>query len=89
MKTTASILVATDLMGASDAVPRGAASLAAPTRASVHMLHVIPRVFDTEDFPFDRAVIGPELHRERTSQRCGRRGRRDFLRREGGGAAPW
>lgn len=30
----------------------------------VTVLHVIPRVFDMEDFPFDRAVIGPELHRE-------------------------
>lgn len=30
----------------------------------VRVLHVIPRLFEMEDFPFDRAVVGPELGRE-------------------------
>lgn len=36
----------------------------APLGPRVTVLHVIPRVFGVEDFPFDRAVIGPQLHRE-------------------------
>lgn len=36
----------------------------AATGTEVIVLHVVPRVFETPDFPFDRAVIGPELHRE-------------------------
>lgn len=36
----------------------------AVTGTEVIVLHVVPRVFETPDFPFDRAVIGPELHRE-------------------------
>lgn len=30
----------------------------------VQVLHVIPRIFGTESFPFDRAVVAPELDRE-------------------------
>lgn len=30
----------------------------------VRVIHVIPKAFQTPDFPFDRAVVGPELHRE-------------------------
>lgn len=30
----------------------------------VRVVHVIPRIFQNKDFPFDRAVIGPELSRE-------------------------
>jgi nucleotide-binding universal stress UspA family protein len=36
----------------------------AATGTEVVVLHVVPRAFDMPDFPFDRAVIGPELHRE-------------------------
>ncbi|HET8654333.1 MAG TPA: universal stress protein [Longimicrobiaceae bacterium] len=36
----------------------------APLGPRVTVLHVIPLAFDLADFPLDRAVIGPELHRE-------------------------
>jgi nucleotide-binding universal stress UspA family protein len=36
----------------------------APLGPEVIVLHVIPRVYNFEDFPFGHAVIGPELHRE-------------------------
>jgi nucleotide-binding universal stress UspA family protein len=36
----------------------------APLGPRVTVLHVVPRAFQIESFPFDREVIGPELHRE-------------------------
>jgi nucleotide-binding universal stress UspA family protein len=36
----------------------------APLGPQVTVLHVVPLAFDLADLPFDRAVIGPELHRE-------------------------
>jgi universal stress protein E len=32
--------------------------------AQVRVIHVIPRVYEVYDFPFDRAVIAPQLNRE-------------------------
>jgi nucleotide-binding universal stress UspA family protein len=32
--------------------------------AEVDVVHVIPRIFAGEDFPFSEATVGPELHRE-------------------------
>lgn len=32
--------------------------------AAVDVVHVIPRIFAGEDFPFSEATVGPELHRE-------------------------
>lgn len=36
----------------------------APEGPAVSVLHVIPRVYNFEDFPFGDTVIGPALHRE-------------------------
>lgn len=47
------------LAWASSLGPEGGDPLGGP---ELTVLHVIPRVFDMDDFPFDRAVIGPELH---------------------------
>jgi nucleotide-binding universal stress UspA family protein len=35
-----------------------------PLGPRLTVLHVIPRVFDAKDFPFERAMVGPELDRE-------------------------
>jgi universal stress protein E len=43
----------------------GSADGAGPAaRVRVRVLHVIPRAYEAYDFPFDRTVILPELHRE-------------------------
>lgn len=41
---------------------RDAAS--AMPQAEVRVMHVIPRIYEAYDFPFDRAVIGPQLNQE-------------------------
>lgn len=47
--------------------------------AQLRVMHVIPRVYEVYDFPFDRAVIAPQLNREidEAIERVGTAGRID------------
>jgi len=60
------VLVPIDLAAPSRAALRLALDLARALggRAVVEVVHVIPKIFAGEDFPFSEASVGPELHRE-------------------------
>lgn len=60
------VLVPMDLSAPSRGALRLALDLARALggQAVVEVVHVIPRIFAGEDFPFSEASVGPELHRE-------------------------